>query len=112
MQNNDLISRAALVEDLSYCAPELFFDKDFLLHKIMRQSVIDAVPVRHGRWELCGDDDLVCSVCGARYFKGWLLQSYYTGPGSDEMDGFWYCPHCGAIMDEDAPTCGPDHCEL
>ena len=45
MQDNDLISRAALVEDLSYCAPELFFDKDYLLHKIMRQPTVDAVPV-------------------------------------------------------------------
>jgi hypothetical protein len=60
---------------------------------------VDAAPVVHGRWEFCGDDDLVCSVCGARYYKKWLLQSYYTGPGSDRMDGFLYCPHCGALLD-------------
>lgn len=37
MPNNDLISRAALINDLSYCAPELFFDKDYLATKIMKQ---------------------------------------------------------------------------
>lgn len=99
MKNNDLISREALVKDLSYCAHELFFDKDFLLYKIMRQPAIDAAPVVHGRWDFCGDDYLVCSVCGARYYKGWLIQSYCTGPGSDQMDGFLYCPHCGALLD-------------
>lgn len=64
-------------------------------------NAVDAAPVVHGRWEYCGDDDLVCSECGARYFKRWLLQSYYTGVGSDKMDGFWYCPRCGARMDEE-----------
>ena len=60
---------------------------------------VDAAPVVHGRWEFCGDDDIVCSECGARYYKKWLLQSFYTGPGSDRMDGFGCCPYCGALMD-------------
>lgn len=63
-------------------------------------SILDTVFVEHGRWKFCGDDYLVCSICEARYFKGWLLQSYCTGPGSNQMDGFLYCPHCGALMDE------------
>lgn len=61
--------------------------------------IIDAAPVVHGRWEYCGDDDIICNVCGARYLKERLLQSYYTGIGSDKMDGFWHCPHCGALLD-------------
>ena len=67
--------------------------------KVDRIKTVDAAPVVHGRWEFCGDDDIVCSECGARYYKKWLLQSFYTGPGSDRMDGFGCCPYCGALMD-------------
>ena len=45
MPNNDLISRAELARDLSYSAPELFFDKDYLMTKIARQPAVDAIPV-------------------------------------------------------------------
>lgn len=45
MPNNDLISRAELARDLSYSAPELFFDKDYLMTKIARQPAVDAVEV-------------------------------------------------------------------
>lgn len=38
---NDLISRAVLINDLSYCAPELFFDKDYLIAKVMKQPAVD-----------------------------------------------------------------------
>jgi len=44
----DLIDRDALIRDLSYAAPELFFDKDYLAHKIAIQPAVDAVPVVHG----------------------------------------------------------------
>lgn len=66
---------------------------------IINMPTIDAASVVHGHWEFCGDDDLICSECGARYFVKWLKQSYHTGVGSDKMDGFLYCPHCGSIMD-------------
>ena len=86
---NDLISRAALVDDLSYCAPELFFDKDYLLCKIMKQPIIDAAPVVHGRWITfhTGTDYITqCSECN---------ESFYSVSDLD------YCPHCGAQMDGD-----------
>ena len=92
MQDNDLISRAALVEDLSYCAPELFFDKDFLLHKIMRQSVIDAVPVVHGHWIYKKSGRAECSVCHHDFVGVYDL---------DNSDNF--CRHCGAKMDGSEP---------
>lgn len=53
------------------------------------RSVIEAEPVRHGRWELkrhklFGNSyDYVCSACGCDY----ALAEYN------------YCPHCGAKMD-------------
>ena len=109
MQDNDMISRRALLAayDAAHKGPP-----GGARRLIEEAPGVDAVPVVHGRWEYCGDDDLMCSKCGERYYKPWLLQSYYTGPGSDKMDGFWYCPHCGAIMDGEASTCGPAYCDL
>lgn len=52
--------------------------------------IIDAEPVRHGKWEervfhngCTFDHDLFCSVCNHNY-------------GSPEYE---YCPYCGAKMD-------------
>lgn len=64
----------------------------------------DVVPVKHGRWEDRGglltpmhrydeftNPDSVfygtCSVCGRTVYQGGIL------------NGFKYCPHCGAKMD-------------
>ena len=56
-------------------------------------------PIAHGRQEFSGDDYIICSVCGARYYTKWLVQSYCTGIGDDKINGFHYCPHCGTKMD-------------
>ena len=42
---DDLISRATLLKDLSYCAPELWQDEEYIKAKIMKQPIIDACPV-------------------------------------------------------------------
>lgn len=63
----DLISRNALINDLSYSAPELFFDKDYLMTKIARQPAVDAVPVvrcrecRYWREEVSPTEHWVCA---------------------------------------------------
>lgn len=41
----DLISRAALLNDLSYCAPELWQDEEYIKAKIMKQPAVDAIPM-------------------------------------------------------------------
>lgn len=52
------------------------------------------VMVRHGRWELHGNDDdcgssYFCSLCGNSYDEDWY-----------RAHGHWnYCPNCGAKMD-------------
>ena len=45
---------------------------------------VDAVPVRHGRWEKCLGKELSCkcSVCTSKYDIPWR-----------------YCPNCGTRMD-------------
>lgn len=55
---------------------------------------VDAVPVRHGRWETVedwdGDERYKCSVCGDE----WFLEV-----GNPEFNNMNYCPKCGARMD-------------
>ena len=48
---------------------------------------VDAVPVRHGRWETNSDrpDSLICSICKCG-FDMW------------KHDPHNYCPNCGAKM--------------
>ena len=73
MNNNDLISRSALLEE--------FKEPGFLMSAIIRFTIekapaVDAEPVRHGRWEhgiqcpYCGQVDLAkpnyCCNCGAK----------------------------------------------
>lgn len=86
---NDLISRAELLRDLSYCAPELWQDEKYIKAKIMKQHAVDAAPVIHGRWifhEGNGPMDvwLTCSVCGKE---------------SGVHEGNYYCHWYGAKMD-------------
>ena len=100
MNNNDLISRNALLEAID----AEFFKTDpmgeeqlgFLTcRRIARTApAVDAEPVRHGRWEptelhksfgiLKG---VKCSLCGEEKFA---TQYAYN-----------YCPNCGAKMDGD-----------
>ena len=63
----DLISRAAILEDLSYCAPELWQDEEYIKAKIMKQPAVDAIPVewlneRHRKCCEEGDTDLLDAI--------------------------------------------------
>lgn len=77
----DLISRTALLHDLSYCAPELWQDEEYVKAKIMKQPAVDAVPVVHGEWKWSHGGQ--CSECGFH---------------NSNFD-YNYCPNCGAKMD-------------
>lgn len=55
----------------------------------------DVAPVRHGRWELHGIDDVLsalyfCSLCGYNIDEEEFL---------DRRSYICYCPHCGAKME-------------
>lgn len=63
---------------------------------VKMMPTVDAVPVRHGRWEWDGEA-FVCSACGSGY------------EGQPTMMGkpmFEFCPVCGADMRKDG-----DHAE-
>lgn len=57
-----------------------------VFRNIQFAPTIDAVPVRHGKWEWKkypnGHETWECSVCR-----------------SPMITRFWYCPNCGAKMD-------------
>lgn len=60
---------------------------------------IEAEPVRHGRWELHGNDDdcgcsYFCSECHKSYDEDW----FYT---HGEYIPFKCCPNCGAKMEKE-----------
>lgn len=61
---------------------------------IAEMPTVEAVPVRHGRWETTedygGDCIYRCSVCGEK----WVL---IVGTPND--NNMLYCPLCGAKMD-------------
>lgn len=57
---------------------------------IDNMPTVDAVPVRHAEWVVCGDGDNVpwmCSHCGKT-----TAHKYKVIYGK-------YCPNCGAMMD-------------
>lgn len=77
----------------------------------------EIAPVVNGQWVKVsgfvtpgGDPVWRCSECG----KGQHVYGIEHGSyGVDVSDGQWVaCPNCGAKMDEYAPACGPDYCEI
>lgn len=74
----------------------MVLSSDVINNLVCAPSVMDATPVRHGRWvtEWTGEIMIVdgvkselgivrCSVCG----------------GDQGKENYKYCPHCGAKMD-------------
>jgi hypothetical protein len=57
--------------------------------------IVDAEPVRHGRWMDMGDF-IYCSICNVARMKE-FLSDYGVAVRLDVRTN--YCPHCGAKMD-------------
>ena len=58
--------------------------------QIADAPTVDAVPVRHGRWEC----QKPCPVCGENRFKGLDADIWADWEPP-------YCPNCGAKMDKE-----------
>lgn len=86
--NNDLISRKALLERIEKDAPWWWqnFHSYLIVDMLKEAPVIEAEPVRHGKWE----DNAYIWKCGSCH--KWLL----VEDGDADMN---YCPNCGAKMD-------------
>lgn len=105
MMQNDLISRKALMDavdksqhnnphsDPTHRAVHKHEHNHFLV-MILQAHTVDAAPVVHGQFVewyppmhmiMTGEEMLFrCSSCDAKY---------------SDVEGFRFCPHCGAMMD-------------
>ena len=95
-----LIDKAAL---LNRIATEVHYDSEHslemyakLLSEINDAPTVEAEPVRHGKWTHNKwsnmRHDYSCSLCGCR-ISG-------VDPFSLSATAYYYCPECGAKMDE------------
>ena len=88
-----------------YIMRHLLIDEDSTPEEIERQMLraidvqpaIDADVVRHGHWIMNEYDELYCSVCG---YIASLDSGEYFYRGKIRFDDSFYCPNCGAKMDE------------
>ena len=105
MQNNDLISRSALLHEIEHHHPEYFDGQDIAdwqMQCILQAPIIDAEPVRHGKNATYThhSDMFVCSECG---FSCEITELRYGDDGVGEPDAYEYdckfCPNCGAKID-------------
>lgn len=84
-----LIDADRLLNDVRKHSASYFAD-DFAHEWVDQQPTVDAVPVRHGRWEWDGEA-FICTCC----HNGYKGQPTIMG---EPM--FEFCPVCGARMDE------------
>lgn len=91
---NDLISRSELLRRLECAKKESksIFESvilDATMAIIDGCQTIDAIPVRHGRWERRGCN-VYCTYCQ----KGYRISN-----GGPNVYKFRYCPNCSATME-------------
>ena len=92
---SDLVSRSELLARYD----RIHVGAPGAARKLIEEApAVDAVPVRHGRWETNNDPeeivkDFSCSVCEE------LLCDFDTFALMPGENCFYYCPNCGAKMD-------------
>lgn len=96
--NNDLISRSALLKMLEFKRHYVYGsgsmdDISAVISDVKNAKPVDAVPVRHGRWEH-STIFVICSECSTHWCVREEISLVLTRIGDLK-----YCPHCGAKMD-------------
>lgn len=89
MNNNDLISRSALLKEIGtarYYSIDPYNQRGTIFKMVATALPVDAEPVKHGIWE---EEPYIwrCSEC-----HKWIMLEQ----GDAEMN---FCTHCGARMD-------------
>ena len=87
MQDNDFVSRAAIIREIERIrkSTKTLTGIDFL-RMIETFPAVDAAPVVHGRWIEDKYSYIHCGVCGTEW-------DALVHPETN------YCPNCGAKMD-------------
>lgn len=116
---DDLISRVTLLDEFrSLCGPQTGdgWDNMGVRNLIMRQKTVDAVPVKHAKWDILvtehfGDKwqaDAICSCCELMKFNIWsgyfpdipaVKAREITNHYASKVKLPKYCEYCGARMD-------------
>lgn len=91
---SDLISREALLDTIRQKMFDTRYDIELAMDVIKTAPAVDAVPVVHGEWIKCGEDDsdegdYYCSACNHKKFFPF------------EEPNYNYCPYCNAKMDKE-----------
>ena len=64
------------------------------LNWLNHAPTVDAVPVRHGKWTRKNNYGIwECSECGCKVNR--------SNPLKGNIWNYYYCPNCGARMDEE-----------
>lgn len=99
MENNDLISRSELVDEIEgyllMCGSGSVGAVHDVLDAIREARAVEAEPVRHGRWEQ-STNFVRCSEC----LVYWCVREKMSLIHIAKED-LKYCPNCGAKMDEE-----------
>jgi hypothetical protein len=116
MENDGMISRAAAIDALtdtnikrnvdSLCDGDMNRTRRAAQRIIAQLPVVDAAPVVHAKAIAQSIFDKKAKGC--IYTAQWICSNC-----ADYIAHSWnYCPECGAKLDAEAPTCGPDYCEI
>ena len=71
--------------------PDFVTDKCKTYKLLAEQPILEAEPVRHGRWIKEASDMFDCSECGESIY--WIF--------CEKKCSYSYCPNCGAYMREE-----------
>lgn len=93
----EYIKKQSLLADLNETTPHSYFAFETMVRAYPTE---DVAPVVHAHWETDKHVALdFCSSCGE------AVERYVTAEQLDKSNKgatYWnYCPHCGAIMDEE-----------
>lgn len=89
----EYISKQSLLADLNEATPRSYFAFETMVREYPTE---DVAPVTHAHWkeyvDVGGAIYIECSACGLIW---WLDE------GTAEENEMFYCPRCGAKMDEE-----------
>lgn len=86
--------------DKEHANKHFIFGVESVMEYVENLPAADVAEVRHGRWELYGNDDdlgssYFCSVCHSSFDEDWFYNHNKFRP-------FKFCPNCSARMGEEA----------
>ena len=89
------LSLRVYMEDDNFFTEEVVKAMDTVKRAESETETADVQPVVHAHWVVCPSGDVYCSNCEWSPEKGYTVADL-------QLTDVYYCPHCGARMDEEA----------